>query len=88
MENFEHRFYLIDKKIFNCFRYLLRQPPPNHVKSINDVMPMIGARFYTQLDAAQIRCDVLHGELAKVIYTTPFLYVRNVLTFHFYNRIQ
>lgn len=37
-----------------------------HVKSINDVMPMIGARFYTQLDATQVRCDVLQGELAKV----------------------
>ena len=29
-------------------------------------MPMIGARFYTQLDAAQVKCDVLEGELAKV----------------------
>lgn len=32
-------------------------------------MPMIGARFYTQLDATQVRCDVLQGELAKVICT-------------------
>lgn len=28
-------------------------------------MPMIGARFYTQLDAAQLRSDVLENELAK-----------------------
>ena len=41
----------------------------SHVKSINDVMPMIGARFYTQLDSTQVRCDVLQGELAKV--TSP-----------------
>jgi len=28
-------------------------------------MPMIGARFYTQLDNAQLRLDVLENELAK-----------------------
>lgn len=28
-------------------------------------MPMIGARFYTQLDAAQIQSEVLENELAK-----------------------
>lgn len=28
-------------------------------------MPMIGARFYTQLDAAQLRSDILENELAK-----------------------
>lgn len=28
-------------------------------------MPMIGARFYTQLDAVQQRSDVLENELAK-----------------------
>lgn len=27
---------------------------------------MIGARFYTQLDAAQMRSDVIENELAKV----------------------
>ena len=30
-------------------------------------MPMIGARFYTQLDAAQQRNDVLEEELAKEV---------------------
>ena len=29
-------------------------------------MPMIGARFYTQLDSAQLRNDILENELAKV----------------------
>lgn len=28
-------------------------------------MPMIGARFYTQLDAAQLHSDVLENEVAK-----------------------
>ena len=30
-------------------------------------MPMIGARFYTQLDAAQMRGDVLEEEVAKEV---------------------
>ncbi|XP_015585889.1 PAN2-PAN3 deadenylation complex subunit PAN3 [Cephus cinctus] len=34
-------------------------------RSVTDLMPMIGARFYTQLDAAQLRSDVLEDELAK-----------------------
>ena len=29
-------------------------------------MPMIGARFYTQLDASQMRNDVIEEDLAKV----------------------
>lgn len=28
-------------------------------------MPMIGARFYTQLDTAQVQLDILENELAK-----------------------
>eukprot|EP00794_Sanderia_malayensis_P007462 gene7462-8285_t len=34
-------------------------------KSINDVMPVIGARFYSQLDALQGRYDILERELSK-----------------------
>ncbi|XP_028405015.1 PAN2-PAN3 deadenylation complex subunit pan3-like [Dendronephthya gigantea] len=68
-ENIQQSMEIISLKYSNDLKnlilYLLRQPPPNHIKSINDVMPMIGARFYTQLDAAQLRCDVLQGELAK-----------------------
>ena len=37
------------------------------MRSVNDIMPMIGARFYTQLDAAQLRNDVLENELAKEV---------------------
>lgn len=38
----------------------------NRLRSVNDIMPMIGARFYTQLDAAQMRNDVIEEDLAKV----------------------
>lgn len=30
-------------------------------------MPMIGARFYSQVDAAQMRIDLLENELSKVV---------------------
>lgn len=51
------------------FRYLLSNQPGNQQagqhKSVTDLMPMIGARFYTQLDALQLRSDVLENELTK-----------------------
>ncbi|XP_031623876.1 PAN2-PAN3 deadenylation complex subunit PAN3 isoform X4 [Contarinia nasturtii] len=34
-------------------------------RSVTDLMPMIGARFYTQLDALQCQCDRQEDELAK-----------------------
>ena len=54
------------KKVVNnfFFRYLLTNQ--NRLRSVNDIMPMIGARFYTQLDSAQLRNDILENELAKV----------------------
>lgn len=43
-----------------------QRPSGNHApKSINDVMPVIGARFYNQLDAIQGRYDILERELSK-----------------------
>jgi PAB-dependent poly(A)-specific ribonuclease subunit 3 len=36
-----------------------------HVKSINDIMPMIGARFYNQLDQAYQRSDQIESELNR-----------------------
>jgi len=39
----------------------------NRVRSVNEIMPMIGARFYTQLDAAQMRSDVIENELEKEV---------------------
>lgn len=46
----------------NLIMYLLSNQAR---RSVTDLMPMIGARFYTQLDAAQLRSDVLKNELAK-----------------------
>ena len=45
-------------------RYLLTSQQRPH--SVNDIMPMIGARFYTHLDSALLRADVIENELAKV----------------------
>ncbi|KAM7179930.1 PAN2-PAN3 deadenylation complex subunit PAN3 isoform 6-T6 [Macrochelys suwanniensis] len=48
----------------NLILYLLTDQ--NRLRSVNDIMPMIGARFYTQLDAAQMRNDVIEEDLAKI----------------------
>lgn len=36
------------------------------MRTVNEIMPMIGARFYSQLDAAQMKIDLLEHELTKV----------------------
>ncbi|XP_014671544.1 PREDICTED: PAB-dependent poly(A)-specific ribonuclease subunit PAN3-like [Priapulus caudatus] len=48
----------------NLILYLLTNQP--RLRSVNDIMPMIGARFYSQLDSALCKVDVLEAELAKV----------------------
>lgn len=49
--------------MFNNFvRYLLSQ---QQRRSVTDLMPMIGARFYTQIDNVQSRTDLLENELSK-----------------------
>lgn len=45
--------------------HLLSSQVTSNPHSINEVMPMIGARFYSQLDSTQGRCDLLESELAK-----------------------
>ncbi|KAG8511324.1 PAN2-PAN3 deadenylation complex subunit PAN3 [Galemys pyrenaicus] len=53
----------------NLILYLLTDQ--NRMRSVNDIMPMIGARFYTQLDAAQMRNDVIEEDLAKLDAGVP-----------------
>ena len=43
------------------------------VKSVNDLMPMIGARFYTALDTCMQRSDTLEVELQKDVESTRML---------------
>ncbi|XP_023349501.1 PAN2-PAN3 deadenylation complex subunit pan3 isoform X4 [Eurytemora carolleeae] len=47
----------------NLIMYLLTNS--QRVKSVNDLMPMIGARFYTALDSAMQRSEMLEQELAR-----------------------
>uniref|UniRef100_A0A8C9RVK1 PAN2-PAN3 deadenylation complex subunit PAN3 n=1 Tax=Scleropages formosus TaxID=113540 RepID=A0A8C9RVK1_SCLFO len=49
----------------NLILYLLTDQ--SRMRSVNDIMPMIGARFYTQLDASQMRNDVIEEDLAKEV---------------------
>jgi PAB-dependent poly(A)-specific ribonuclease subunit 3 len=39
----------------------------NRLKSINDAMPIIGARFYTCLDNAYTRGDIIENDLSKEV---------------------
>ncbi|KAK6011221.1 hypothetical protein OSTOST_23705, partial [Ostertagia ostertagi] len=48
----------------NLISFLLSSSPSGR-KSINEIMPMIGARFYAQLETAQMRNDMLENELSK-----------------------
>ncbi|KAK3606405.1 hypothetical protein CHS0354_042055 [Potamilus streckersoni] len=57
------RNYSADLK--NLIFYLLSNQ--NRPRSVNDIMPMIGARFFTQLDTAQLRSDVMENELSKEV---------------------
>ncbi|XP_062514074.1 PAN2-PAN3 deadenylation complex subunit pan3-like isoform X2 [Corticium candelabrum] len=47
----------------NLILYLLGGQ--QHVRSINEVMPMIGARFYTQVENCLMHNDLLENELTK-----------------------
>ncbi|KHJ84488.1 hypothetical protein OESDEN_15797 [Oesophagostomum dentatum] len=51
-------------EVFNLGFFLLSSSPSGR-KSINEIMPMIGARFYSQLETAQMRNDMLENELSK-----------------------
>lgn len=44
------------------FRYLLHN---QQRRTVTDLMPMIGARFYAQLDSIQTYADEMNAELAK-----------------------
>ncbi|CAG9138211.1 unnamed protein product [Plutella xylostella] len=55
------RTYSADLK--NLILYLLSTSPAR--RSVTDLMPMIGARFYTQVEALQRRADVIETQLAR-----------------------
>lgn len=51
------------------FSYLLKSNTNGALKSVDALMPMIGARFYTQLDSAFLWGDMVEGELEKVFFS-------------------
>ncbi|XP_011210879.1 PAN2-PAN3 deadenylation complex subunit PAN3 isoform X1 [Bactrocera dorsalis] len=54
------RHYSTDLRNFIVYLFSTTQR-----RSVTDLMPMIGARFYTQMDALQSLCDMQEDELAK-----------------------
>jgi len=55
---------IINKSHFS--RHFLLPSNTLKPKSINECMPMIGARFYAHIDNLHVRGDILENELAKV----------------------
>ncbi|XP_058790833.1 PAN2-PAN3 deadenylation complex subunit PAN3 [Phymastichus coffea] len=65
-DNMQSSLELVARSYSNDLRNLIMYLLSNQIrKSVTDLMPMIGARFYTQLDAAQLCSDVLENELTK-----------------------
>eukprot|EP00112_Aurelia_sp_Birch-Aquarium-sp1_P006214 Seg1690.2 transcript_id=Seg1690.2/GoldUCD/mRNA.D3Y31 product="PAN2-PAN3 deadenylation complex subunit pan3" protein_id=Seg1690.2/GoldUCD/D3Y31 len=69
-ENIQQSLEFVAKNYSNDLKSLVwhllsTQHQNQSPKSINDVMPVIGARFYSQLDAMQGRYDILERELSK-----------------------
>jgi hypothetical protein len=63
------KIFILQKKqllIFLFFRHFLLPSNTLKPKHINECMPMIGARFYAQIDNLHVRGDILENELAKV----------------------
>ncbi|CAG9558806.1 unnamed protein product [Danaus chrysippus] len=58
------RTYSMDLK--NMLMYLLT-PSPNVRRTITDIMPMIGARFFTQVEALERRSDAFEEQLVNEI---------------------
>ncbi|XP_070197753.1 PAN2-PAN3 deadenylation complex subunit pan3-like isoform X2 [Littorina saxatilis] len=67
-QNFNHAMEMVSRNysadLKNLIGYLFDTRKP---RSVNDLMPMIGARFFTQLDHAQLRGDMLLSELSKEV---------------------
>eukprot|EP00124_Ichthyophonus_hoferi_P003497 Ihof_evm1s306 gene=Ihof_evmTU1s306 len=62
METVEAR-YSSDFK--NLLGYLLSPSEPHQPKTINDLMPMIGPRFYKEMEGAYSKMDRLYDDLSK-----------------------
>lgn len=62
-----HVFHQMSSDMRNLITHLLGSSVQqnNRLRSINDVMPMIGARFYSQLETAQMKNDLLENEFSK-----------------------
>ncbi|XP_064482254.1 PAN2-PAN3 deadenylation complex subunit Pan3-like isoform X2 [Ornithodoros turicata] len=66
-DNVQQSMELVARNYSADLRNLILYLLSSRTRSINDIMPMIGARFYTQLNAAQMRSDVIENELAKEV---------------------
>ncbi|EGD77758.1 hypothetical protein PTSG_08847 [Salpingoeca rosetta] len=54
--------------LYNTLRYLLSPSPASRRKSVHDLMPLIGSRYYKKIDREQATSAVLESELSKELY--------------------
>ena len=68
-ENIQQSMELVTTHYSNDLRNLIMYLLTNsqRAKSVNDLMPMVGARFYTALDNCMQRSDQLETELQRDI---------------------
>eukprot|EP00051_Salpingoeca_urceolata_P000949 m.37506 g.37506 ORF g.37506 m.37506 type:complete len:626 (+) comp11108_c0_seq2:145-2022(+) len=65
-QSLAHVHACYSEDVYNIIRYLLGPPPPGRVlKAVNDLMPMIGARFYSEVSASLSYTSMLEAELSK-----------------------
>lgn len=67
--------------LFNVIRYLLHPAPPQRLKSLNDLMPYIGARFYTEIDNQNRLLSAMEGELGKELQNGRLMRLMTKLEF-------
>ncbi|XP_039286752.1 PAN2-PAN3 deadenylation complex subunit PAN3 isoform X2 [Nilaparvata lugens] len=64
-ENLQTSLDLMGRSYSNDLKHLIMYLLSQQRRSIVDLMPMIGARYYSQLDTIQMHNDQLENELAK-----------------------
>jgi len=67
--------------MFKLIQYLLSPPIAGQFKALHDLMPMIGARFYTEIEAQMGYSALLEGELSKEMHNGRLLRLATKLEF-------
>lgn len=67
--------------VFNFMRYLLSPAAPSRAKSVHDLMPHIGARFFTEIEGRLRRADAVEADLTRELHNGRLLRLAYKLVF-------